>query len=232
MMATFIKSARVAPTGKKSGQGGFHSCESITYLLLRPPQFDQHRNGPAHDRVGLWQRNLGEVGTVSEAVNGQAAGRCEGLNVVPFPVIVPIVVVPVKAAVDAGCGQGPRGMTGLILRRQQETQKGRRIAGWIGHGAKFKTAKPGKSVLERGFMSALYLENTVQSRKLRHPNRCMKLTEPEIEADVRMLVCASIDPQMVMAVVGECLRHAIHVAVVGHNGATLTTRNGFDIVER
>ena len=151
---------------------------------------------------------------------------------VPFPVIVPIVVVPVKAAVDAGCCQGLRGMTGLILCRQQETQKGRRIAGWIGHGTKFKTAKPGKPVLERGFMSALYLENMVQSRELRHSNCCMKLTEPEIEADVRMLVCASIDPQMIMAVVGERLRDAIHVAVVGHNGAAFTTRNCFDIVER
>jgi hypothetical protein len=106
----------------------------------------------------------------------------------------------------------------------RKTQKGGRITGWIGQGPKRETAECRKPFFEDGFMATLQIQDMVQSGELGHTDRRMQLAESVVGADVRVLVRPSIGPEMIVAMIGEGLRQAVGLLVVGEKCSAFATR--------
>lgn len=80
-------------------------------------------------------------------------------------------------------------------------------------------------------MAALDFENMIQSAELRYAYRGMEFAEPEVHADVGVLVGTPIGTQVIMSMIGEGLREAVDVHVISEDGSAFTTGNRFHIVE-
>jgi len=74
-------------------------------------------------------------------------------------------------------------------------------------------------------MTALHLEDMVQSRELGHADGGMELAQPKVQTDMRMVIRSAINAQMIVAMIGKGLRQAVQVVVIGQDGATLAARN-------
>ncbi len=59
----------------------------------------------------------------------------------------------------------------------------------------------------------------------------MQFAQPVIHPDMRMLILAAIRSEMIVAMIRECLSHAIDGLVVGQNGPSLAARDRFDVIE-
>src|SRR5262249_52917506 len=166
------------------------------------------------------------------AIDRQAAWSSERFNMVPLPVIVPVVVVPVEAAIDAGGSEGFSSLAGLVFGWQEETQEGGRIACWVGKLTKLQAAKSCQTILEQSFVGPLGFEDMIKLAQLSHADRSVEFAKTVIRTDVLMVVGTPIGSQMVMAMIGEGLRKVVDLHVVSDDRPTFSASDGFHIVER